>query len=83
MHILASGPEEQAVYFGYAFHLDVKIPPPNPKRFKSFSIVGYFPTKNCRGVVGFIATGPSGKSELPSQNVLNVFIRLYMQCEYR
>jgi hypothetical protein len=26
MHILASGPEKQAVYFGHAFNLDMKIP---------------------------------------------------------
>ena len=33
MHILASGPEYQAVYFGNAFHPDVKIVPYIPKKF--------------------------------------------------
>jgi hypothetical protein len=34
LHILASGPEKQAIYFGHAFHQDVKIPPPIQKKFK-------------------------------------------------
>ena len=32
MHILASGPEYQAVYFGHVFHPDVKILPPTQER---------------------------------------------------
>ena len=33
MHIQASGPELQGVYFGYTFHPDIKIPPPIPNKF--------------------------------------------------
>jgi hypothetical protein len=32
MHILASGPEWQADYFGHAFHPEFKILPPIPKK---------------------------------------------------
>jgi hypothetical protein len=35
MHILTSGPEKQAVYFGHAFHLEVKIVPPTLVRLRS------------------------------------------------
>jgi hypothetical protein len=34
MHILPSGPEYQAVYYGHAFHPDVKILPPTPKKLR-------------------------------------------------
>jgi hypothetical protein len=37
MHILASGPEQQAVYFGHAFHPEVKIVPPTLVRFKPYT----------------------------------------------
>ena len=35
MHILASGPEKQAVYFGQAFHPDAKILPPIPMKLST------------------------------------------------
>ena len=36
MHILGSGPEWQAVYSGHAFHPDMKILPPTPKKITRF-----------------------------------------------
>ena len=35
MHILASGPERQAVYFGHAFHPEVKIVAPTLVKLKA------------------------------------------------
>ena len=48
MHILAFGPDEQAVYFGHAFHPDVKILPPTLERLTQCPKKGQMYTEWCR-----------------------------------